>query len=259
MSNSYTFDMSKKKKRHTLRLDPEGRGYRIDGELVGGFAPRPGLTPRQRLRLAQWAKLIDPESLSAAQRKLLAESEARGRSRAWVEAMDNRDELASGPVRAVWRQLSEKQRRLVLTPEDAGCSYPFGVAEMERLTGASARQIVHWARQGLLPHYRDEDAPKDAFRFRSAALVLAFALADAERTDKAVLAKVARGEGESVLALLAATFEIAARRQAEETPRAREDLLEAVDDLDRATTTFLERAQDLSNLTHRTTASGGRP
>lgn len=228
-----------------MRLLPNSDGYMLGDQQVGGFADREDLPEGQRLRLARWARMLTPDQISPTQQLLLERATQHGRPQGWLEAMDDRDTLATGPVRAIWRALSEEQRAAVMHPDQRGLSYPLGVSQLAAMVGASERQIGYWAQNNLLPHFRDPHAPRDAYRFYSAAAVIAFGLAGTDKPEKAVLAKIARGEAAGVLALVAAIFEMRAKGLVHSHP-ASEAEISALQDLDAAAGEYLTEASRFS-------------
>lgn len=200
-----------------VRLDHRRRGYLLDGRLQEGFADPESLSEADRLLVARWARRFTPDTLSEAQRTLLEAPEAeRVVSVAQRELRDNEVELRSPYLAALYRSLTEEERRLVEEPGSSararGAEYPLTVGDIARLTGASERQVRKWADDSLLPCYRRQGQR----RFYSAALIRAFAIGRASAQEKAVLAAAAHGRAGYFFQLMAATIGRAANRMPRE-------------------------------------------
>jgi MerR-like DNA binding protein len=196
-----------KRQRRRIRLDPERRGYFLEGKLVKDFKDRPKLSNEERTLLARWAERFAPEQLSDAQRVLLATGSDRPTvSDEQRELLENQQELRSPYLQALFDALTNEERQWVRKPAShsklRGKDYPLSVGDMSALTGASDRQIRKWTDDGLLPAFRQ--GPDR--RFYSAALIRAFALARAPHYSKSVAAAAARGEVGHLLQLIAATI-----------------------------------------------------
>ena len=197
--------------RHSVRLDPRRRGYRLDGALQRGFSDNPELSDRQRLLIARWAERFSPRSLTEPQRELLAAAPPPAASLAQREFAENQRELRLPYLAVLFESLGEDQQRAIQDPVAAGAAsqgYPLTVGELATLSGASERQVRTWADEGLLPsHRRGRDR-----RFYSAAAIRAFALVRAPGYSKALAAAAARGEVGHHFQLLAATLAHAAAK-----------------------------------------------
>jgi hypothetical protein len=210
-----------------VKLDPERRGYLLEGTLRKGFQDDPSMEVADRLRVARWARQLDPDRMSQEQRELLVSPEGLPKvSRSQRELARNQEELASRYLGELYRLLDEPQKGLVAEPGGEG--YPLSVGDMHRLTNQSERQIRKWADDGLLPSFREGGGR----RFYSAALIRAFVLSGASSPEKALLRQAARGELGHFLLLCAATF----GRAAEDLPAsAAEGLSELASGLTRST------------------------
>lgn len=184
------------------------RGYWLDGKLQLGFPDNPGLLPRERLRIARWAEAIAPDSLSAEQKRILAENPPDVQRLG--EFSKNQEHLRAPSMAALYDSLTEEERRIVGKPGTSaarpGVRYPLTVGEIAAVTGATERKIRNWADDGLLPSYRE----RNDRRFYSAAVILAFVLQRTPTHVKAVVASAARGEAGQAFQLLAATLDRAA-------------------------------------------------
>jgi hypothetical protein len=198
---------AQREKRRRVRLDQKRRGYVLDGELRTGFADDPDLPEQDRIAVARWAARFAPDEVSEVQEELLASPTAeRSVSLRQHQLQKNQRELQLPYVAALGEFLSDSERVIVADPTSAlggdGPGYPLSTGQVAKLTGISERQVRSWADEMLLPSFRDGEAR----RFYSAALIRAFAFADARTHEKAVLSDLAKGEGDRFLALAAATF-----------------------------------------------------
>lgn len=222
-------------KRHRRRgrigLDPQRRGYYLDGELRPGFADNPELSPRERLAIARWAEGFTPDSLSPEQRQLLAAAPPPSVSLRQVESSQNNRDLRSRYMMALEDSLTDEERLIVhdpsYSPKRPGVDYPLSVGEMAAITGATERKIRNWADEELLPCFREGNDR----RFYSAALIRAFVLQRTPTHTKAVVAAAAQGEAAQAFQLLAATVGRAAlsmpSRPAEQLTRLADELSSA--------------------------------
>lgn len=189
-----------------VRLDHRRRGYLLDGKLQKGFPDREDLGDADRLLIARWAQRFAPGRVTDAQHDLLEGQGERLPSVAQHELQENQRELRLPYIAALYESLTEKQRRLVeepgSSPRTKGVEYPLSVGDLVRLSGVSERQVRKWADDGLLPSYRDGTHR----RFYSAALIRAFAIAEASTQEKAVLSAAAHGRAGHLFQLIAATM-----------------------------------------------------
>lgn len=225
--------MAKKRQRRRGRigLDPQRRGYFLDGELRPGFADNPELSPRERLAIARWAEGFTPDALSPEQRQLLAEAPPPSVSLRHVEASQNNQDLQSRYMMELYDSLTDEERLIVhdpsCSPQWPDVDYPLSVGEMATITGATERKIRNWADEDLLPYFRKGNER----RFYSAALIRAFVLQRTPTHIKAVVAATAQGEAAQAFQLLAATVGRAALRM---PPQPAEQLTRLADELSSA-------------------------
>lgn len=187
-----------------IHLDPQLRGYWLDGELQRGFADNPTLSERERLLIARWAEGSTPESLSPEQRRLLAEAPPPSVSLRQREAAQNNRDLRSRYMMALYDSLTDEERLIVhdpsYSPRRPGVDYPLTVRDMAAITGATESEIRNWADEDLLPSFRKGNDP----RFYSAALIRTFILQRMPARAKSVAAATAQGEAAPDFQLLAA-------------------------------------------------------
>lgn len=219
------------RRRGRIGLDPQRRGYYLDGELRPGFADNPELSPRERLAIARWAEGFTPETLSPEQRQLLAEAPPPSVSLRQREAAQNNRDLRSRYMTALYDSLTDEERLMVhdpsYSPKRPDVDYPLTVGEMAAITGATERKIRNWADEDLLPYFRDGNDR----RFYSAALIRAFVLQRTPTHIKAVVAATAQGKAAPAFQLLAATVGRAAHRM---PPKPAEQLTRLADELSSA-------------------------
>lgn len=188
-----------------LKLDPQRRGYFLNGKLREGFLDDLDLGVKQRELIARWAQHFTPSDLSDTQVELLGAVGPPRVSAEQEEFIENQRELRTPYLAALFESLSLEEQRLVQRPTLAServRDYPLSVGGLSHLTGASERQIRKWADDGVLPSYREG---RDR-RFYSAAAIRAFALARAPQHSKALATAAARGEIGQHFQLLAATL-----------------------------------------------------
>lgn len=225
--------MAKKRPRRRGRigLDPQRRGYYLDGELRPGFVDNPELSPRERLAIARWAAGFTPEALSPEQQQLLAEAPPPSVSLRHIEASQNLQDLQSRYMMAMYDSLTDEERLIVrdpsYSPKWPDIDYPLSVGEMAAITGATERKIRNWADEDLLPCFRDGNDR----RFYSAALIRAFVLQRTPTHIKAVVAATAQGEAAPAFRLLAATVGRVAHRM---PPKPAEQLTQLAEELSSA-------------------------
>ena len=223
------------KRRHRRRgrigLDPQRRGYFLDGELRPGFADNPELSPRERLAVARWAEGFTPGALSPEQRQLLAEAPPPSVSLRHIEASQNNRDLQSRYMMVLYDSLTEEERLIVhdpsYSPNLPDVDYPLSVGEIATITEATERKIRNWANEDLLPYFRQGNDR----RFYSAALIRAFVLQRTPTHIKAVAAATAQGKAAPAFQLLAATVGRAALRL---PPKSAEQLTRLADELSSA-------------------------
>ena len=213
MTTNRSSPSMRKRRLRRVRLDPQRRGFFVDGELRHGFADDPELPIQERRLIARWAARMAPEDCSDVQRALVREAEqVEGVSIEQRELLENQRELRSVYLSTVFDSLTERERELVRDPgslsEYRDFAYPLSVGQMSALTQTTDRQIRRWADDGLLPSFRAGNER----RFYSAALIRAFALSHAPHYTKALTAAAARGEVGQPLQLIAATIGRAATR-----------------------------------------------
>ena len=142
----------------------DGKCYTYAGESTDGFADRPELSTRARVRLARLAERYAPKKLSELQRELLASPSAeRDATRQPSPDQEGFQADATQTERAwqegVFAELSSEQQAWMSDPGSHplladGTRYPLTLGELHVLTGASKRQIRHWTDEGLLPSHR---------------------------------------------------------------------------------------------------------
>jgi DNA-binding transcriptional MerR regulator len=175
-------------------LRADRRGYVLDGSH-DGFADRAELPDAARRRLARWAQRFTPGSLSEEQRALLvAAPERRAADDLLAAALrDAEDDVPAAVARGFYEDLTAEQLRWMREPsshpELAGRDYPLTMSDMERLTGATARQLRHWEALGLVPAHRIDGQR----RYLSAAVARAFALKESQQHEIAALGALAGG------------------------------------------------------------------
>lgn len=180
------------------KLHASRRGYMLDGRFIEGFPLLPELGKEDRLRVARWAKRLRPRELTDEHRRVLAEAGgATGRPQRVVDELagysDNLFDLQDAFHQHLFEELSANERRWVREPathpamKDRG--YPLTTGGLSKITGASERQIRHWADIGLLPSHRVGEQR----RFFSAGLVKALVLARTEQYQRAGIAALVRG------------------------------------------------------------------
>lgn len=177
----------------------DGRGYVYGRETVDGFADRPELPLAARVRLARLAERHAPKALSDEQVRLLATPQAKDdASRQPSDLQDgfqaDRAEAALAWEEGVYAELTAEQRDWVAEPGshpalDADTRYPLTMRQLHTLTGASERQLRHWADEGLMPTHRTGTHR----RFYSAAAARALLLAEMSTQQVAALIALRRG------------------------------------------------------------------
>lgn len=177
-------------------LRADRRGYVLDGSH-DGFADRPDLSTPARRRLARWARRFTPDSVGPEQVALLDASEPRatGGVTDTLAALlhDAEEDMPESVARGFYEDLTPEQLRWMrepsLHPMLAGHEYPLTIGEMETLTGATARQLRHWERMGLLPVHRIDGHR----RYLGAAVARAFTLKASKQHEIAALGTLADG------------------------------------------------------------------
>jgi hypothetical protein len=164
------------KPKRRIRFDRRDyKGYWLDGEFYPGYPDNPELSDRERLAIARWAEDWNPETMSPAQKQLIADNPPSV-SRGQKEWNANYTELEAPYMRTLWDSLSEEEQEIVRKPATSSnlskTRYPLTVAELAAATGASEDEIHRWTDEGLLPAFRE----RDDRRFYSAALIRAFGL-----------------------------------------------------------------------------------
>lgn len=181
-------------------LRPDLSGYHIDGRSVDGFADRPDRPLHDRVLIARLSRRYSPNDLSPAQRRLLRESgEGVPTASELLRGFAKNDaDVASVEDDGFLEELTEEELRLVSSPSShpklGQVSYPLSIGELEALSGASARQLRHWADAGLLP----VAWVSGQRRFYSASVVRALVLARSDTYQVTALASIARGEPEGM-------------------------------------------------------------
>jgi MerR HTH family regulatory protein len=211
----------------------DGRGYTYAGESVDGFGDRPDIPIEARVRLARLAERYTPKRLTAAQRELLAspmaEQDASRRPSAAQEGFHADEEQAARALEeGVYAELSPEQREWVaqpnLHPRLAGSTrYPLTLGQLHLLTGASERQLRHWADSHLIPAHRAGTHR----RFYSAAVARALLLAQMPPQQVAFLTTLRHGgEPSRRLAVLIGSVIASVAESAEMSERARSEILQ---------------------------------
>jgi hypothetical protein len=210
----------------------DGRGYTYAGESVDGFVDRLELPVEARVRLARLAERYTPKRLSEAQRELLAsplaEQDASRRPSAAQEGFQADDqEAARAWEEGVYAELSPEQQEWVAQPgrhrrlADA-TRYPLTLGQLHLLTGASERQLRHWADSQLIPAHRAGTHR----RFYSAAVARALLLAQMPPQQVASLTALRHGgELSRRLAVLIGSVMVSVADSAEISERARSEIL----------------------------------
>jgi predicted transcriptional regulator len=195
----------KDKKKRRIRLDPDRRGYFLDGELVRGFEDPSDLSTEERTFVARWAERFGAD-LSDEQQKLLRQAPSPQVSNRQRALRQNQEELQSAYVKTLFDGLNSREQRLIRDPSRhqslRNKTYPLTIGDLHTLTGASERQLRSWADEGLLPSFRDG---RDR-QFFSGALIRAFALTKVPHYEKAVVAAASRGDLGRLFQLVAATL-----------------------------------------------------
>jgi excisionase family DNA binding protein len=211
----------------------DGAGYTYAGDSVDGFADRVDVPIEARVRLARLAERHTPRRLSEAQRELLASPQAerdatRRPSPAQAGFQADEEDVARAMEEGVYAELSSKQREWVAQPgshpqlPDA-IRYPLTLGQVHILTGASERQLRHWADEGLIPAHRAGTHR----RFYSAAVARALLLAQMPPQQVAFLTALRHGgEPSRRLAVLVGSVIASAAESAEITQRARDEILQ---------------------------------
>lgn len=211
----------------------DGRGYTYGGGSTDGFADRPELPIEARVRLARLAERFSPKRLSEAQRKLLAsplaERDATRRPSAAQDGFQaDEEEAARAWEEGVYAALSQEQQEWVAQPSlhpklpDA-TRYPLTLGQLHVLSGASERQLRHWADEHLIPAHRAGTHR----RFYSAAVARALLLAQMPPQQVASLTALRHGGDPSRrLAVLIGSVIASVADTAEISERARNDILQ---------------------------------
>jgi hypothetical protein len=194
------------------QLRADRRGYLLGADRVDGFDDRSDLDTSSRRLIAGWARAFAPDSLDAAQRRLLdqpaeatldtpkllaraaienAESDMPIAMDAGLYSLLSTDEISA--VREPWLKLGDEDRR----------DYPLNASELARLTETTAKQIRSWEEADLLPAYWIGGRR----HFFSAAAVHAFALKRLDRNEiRGVSRILSTQQDDPVVALVAASL-----------------------------------------------------
>lgn len=213
-----------------IRLRPQRDGFVVGGTAVDGFPDLPELSREERLKVARWAQRLAAASLTDYQRLLLeVHEDSAANARATEELAGysrNLQDLLELHEQGLIDQLTPDQQQCLAVPashpklRDGG--YPLGVGDLRELTGATERQIRHWADIGLLPNHRIANRRS----FYSGALARAFLLADAEQYEKSAVAALTQGgEQATRVARLIASALLAGARDI--PPQARDEVTKA--------------------------------
>jgi hypothetical protein len=177
----------------------DGEGYTYAGERVDGFADRPDLPVRVRVRLARLGERYAPKKLSATQRELLASPLAeRDATRAPSDRQEGFRADALDAERAwedgVYAELSTEQQEWVGDPSrhpslSKDARYPLTLGQLHLLSGASERQLRHWTDEDLIPAHRAGTHR----RYYSAAVARALLLAQMSPQQVAALIALRHG------------------------------------------------------------------
>jgi DNA-binding transcriptional MerR regulator len=211
----------------------DGRGYTYAGESVDGFADRTALPLEARVRVARLAERYTPKRLSAVQRELLAspqaERDATRRPSAAQEGFQaDVEDAARATEEGVYAELSQKQQEWVAQPGlhprlPDEIRYPLTLGQLHLLTGASERQLRHWADSHLIPAHRAGTHR----RFYSAAVARALLLAQMPPQQVASLTALRHGgEPSRRLAVLIGSVMASVAESAEMSERARSEILQ---------------------------------
>jgi DNA-binding transcriptional MerR regulator len=211
----------------------DGRGYTYAGASVDGFADRTDVPIEARVRLARLAERYAPKRLAEVQRELLASSQAeRDATRQPSAAQDgfqaDEEDAARAMEEGVYAELSRKQQEWVAEPGrhpglPGGIRYPLTLGQLRILTGASERQLRHWADEHLIPAHRAGTHR----RFYSAAVARALLLAQMPPQQVASLTALRHGgELSRRLAVLIGSVMASLADSAEMSERARSEILQ---------------------------------
>jgi hypothetical protein len=139
----------------------DGEGYTFAGESVHGFADRPELPQRVRVRLARLGERYAPEELSTVQRELLASPLAeRDATRRPSPVLDGFQADAVDAERAwedgVYAKLSATDKEWVADPGlhpmlARDTRYPLTLRHLSLLSGVDERVLRCWTHEGLIP------------------------------------------------------------------------------------------------------------
>jgi DNA-binding transcriptional MerR regulator len=202
----------------------DAAGYTYGGESVDGFADDPRLPEAARERIARFAAALSPETLSPSQKELIAR--ASGPSALLQELAADESELEQAWQEGLHDLLTPKQLALLrdpgLHPKLGGRTYPLSIGEVEKISGASERQLRYWEQNGLLRAFRDLDGSR--LYLRSAAL-RAMAYAGAPKHEMATLTSALKDGPQRFVRLLAAA--LASSDDDDETAEAARTLLNA--------------------------------
>ena len=190
-------------------LRPDLKGYRLGDVSVDGFADRADVSAEDRVVIARLCRRYAADELSPTQRRLLRESgDAVPSASEVLRGFARNDaDVASVEDDGFLEELSDAELAVVaypaLHPRLPDARYPLSIGELETVTGASARQLRHWADAGLLPVVRLGGQR----RFFSAAVVRAFVLVRSDTYEVSALASIARADpdGLRLVRLVAST------------------------------------------------------
>jgi hypothetical protein len=236
-------------------LRPDLKGYVVGQEVVDGFADRQDLSHDQRLAVARLAERFAPDGVSNDQKALLADAKPQPASELGLALAADEDQLTGDFLAGALDDLPSNAWRVISNPAELGSTYPLTGADLQKLTGASYRQVRYWNESDLLP----AQVIDGERRYFAAGLAKAFMLFEAEKYQVAAANAVQHGgsDGRRVLRLIGASLVENARYARPGVAASK--LLEAGQSLMRYGTEIVDRpvgrVADVRRATKRTTSA----
>jgi|NGEPerStandDraft_6_1074524.scaffolds.fasta_scaffold18876_4 hypothetical protein len=185
-------------------LRPDLRGYVLEQEVVDGFADRADLSENQRVAIAKLAERFSPDGASDEQKALLAAAQPQPASDLGLALAADEDQLTEDFLAGALADLPESAWRVISNPAEHGSAYPLTSVDLQKLTGATYRQIRYWNEAELLP----SQVVDGERRFFATGLAKAFMLFEAEKYQVAAANAVRHGgmDARRVLRLVGASL-----------------------------------------------------
>jgi hypothetical protein len=185
-------------------LRPDLQGYVLEQDITDGFADRADLSENQRVAIAKLAQRFGPDGASEGQKALLAAAEPQPASDLGLALAADEDQLTEDFLAGALDDLPESAWGLISNPAEHGSAYPLTSVDLQKLTGATYRQIRYWNEAELLP----SQVVDGERRFFAAGLAKAFMLFEAEKYQVAAANAVRHGgiDARRVLRLVGASL-----------------------------------------------------